>query len=249
MTKARTLADNYAADINQVSAGVGITGGGTSGTVTITNDMATSINAKGDLVVGTANDTYSRLAVASTAGYVLTVDSAEATGVKWAAASSGSMTLLNTVTMSGASAITQSTDFTGYRSAVIEYENVTCGSTWNLETRLNASTTLLATQIISNNDVNVNSNNGTNFYQTGSGGAQKTSTRLDGLLTINNPASTSAYKVCDYQASYTRNTAGDPIWSITFKGVFRSASAITSIVFDSNATNFTGGTIRIYGVK
>lgn len=90
MTKARTLADNYAADINQVSAGVGITGGGTSGTVTITNDMATSINAKGDLVVGTANDTYSRLAVASTAGYVLTVDSAEATGVKWAAAATSS---------------------------------------------------------------------------------------------------------------------------------------------------------------
>jgi hypothetical protein len=90
MTKARTLADNYAADINQVSAGVGITGGGTSGTVTITNDMATSINAKGDLVVGTANDTYSRLAVASTAGYVLTVDSAEATGVKWAAVASSS---------------------------------------------------------------------------------------------------------------------------------------------------------------
>ena len=93
MTKARTLADNYAADINQVSAGVGITGGGTSGTVTITNDMATSINAKGDLVVGTANDTYSRLAVASTAGYVLTVDSAEATGLKWGAPPGGGKVL------------------------------------------------------------------------------------------------------------------------------------------------------------
>ena len=93
MTKARTLADNFAADINQVSAGVGITGGGTSGTVTITNDMATSINAKGDLVVGTANDTYSRLAVASTAGYVLTVDSAEATGLKWGAPPGGGKVL------------------------------------------------------------------------------------------------------------------------------------------------------------
>lgn len=88
MTKARTLADNFAADINGITAGTGITGGGTSGTVTITNDMATAINAKGDLVVGTGADAYSRLAVASTAGYVLTVDSAEATGLKWAAAGS-----------------------------------------------------------------------------------------------------------------------------------------------------------------
>ena len=89
MTKARTLADNYAADINQVSAGVGITGGGTSGTVTITNDMATTIAAKGDLVVGTGNDTYAALTVASTAGYLLSVDSAETTGLKWAAPAGG----------------------------------------------------------------------------------------------------------------------------------------------------------------
>jgi hypothetical protein len=92
MTKARTLADNFAADINGITAGTGITGGGTSGTVTVTNSMATAIDAKGDLVVGTGADTFSRLAVASTAGYLLTVDSAEATGLKWSAPSSGALT-------------------------------------------------------------------------------------------------------------------------------------------------------------
>ena len=89
MTKARTLADNFAADINGITAGTGITGGGTSGTVTVTNSMATAIDAKGDLVVGTGADTFSRLAVASTAGYLLSVDSAEATGLKWAAPAGG----------------------------------------------------------------------------------------------------------------------------------------------------------------
>ena len=84
MTKARTLADNYAADINQVSAGVGITGGGTSGTVTITNDMATTIAAKGDLVVGTANDTYAALTV-GTNGFVVLADSSTATGLTYSA--------------------------------------------------------------------------------------------------------------------------------------------------------------------
>jgi hypothetical protein len=47
--------------------------------------MATEIDAKGDLVVGTGADTFSRLAVASTAGYLLSVDSGETTGLKWAA--------------------------------------------------------------------------------------------------------------------------------------------------------------------
>ena len=46
------------------------------------------VDAKGDLILGTANDTVSRLAVGATNGHVLTVDSAEATGVKWAAAAS-----------------------------------------------------------------------------------------------------------------------------------------------------------------
>ncbi len=133
MTKARTLADNYAADINQVSAGVGITGGGTSGTVTITNDMATSINAKGDLVVGTANDTYSRLAVASTAGYLLTVDSAEATGLKWAAPSSGALVLINRTTFSNVASQTVDNIFTStYTNYLVVLENI-----WNHTSRNN----------------------------------------------------------------------------------------------------------------
>ena len=78
-----------AGDIEGVTAGVGISGGGTSGTVTVTNSMATAIDAKGDLVVGTGADTFSRLAV-GTNNYVLTADSAEATGLKWAASGSTS---------------------------------------------------------------------------------------------------------------------------------------------------------------
>jgi len=48
----------------------------------------TLIDAKGDLVVGSADNTAARIAV-GTDGFVLTADSAEATGVKWAASSGG----------------------------------------------------------------------------------------------------------------------------------------------------------------
>jgi hypothetical protein len=47
--------------------------------------VATTIDAKGDLLAGTANDTIGRLAV-GTNDFVLTADSAQTTGLKWAAA-------------------------------------------------------------------------------------------------------------------------------------------------------------------
>ena len=77
-----------AGDIEGVTAGIGISGGGTSGTVTVTNSMATAIDAKGDLIAGTGADAFSRLAV-GTDGQVLTADSAEATGLKFTTPASG----------------------------------------------------------------------------------------------------------------------------------------------------------------
>lgn len=77
-----------AGDITGVTAGTGISGGGTSGTVTVTNSMATAIDAKGDLVPGTGADTFARLAVGAN-DTVLTADSSTATGLKWAAPAGG----------------------------------------------------------------------------------------------------------------------------------------------------------------
>lgn len=116
-------------DITSVTAGTGLSGGGTSGAVTlaidttVTADLSTAqtltnktltspvlttpsisnIDAKGDLLAGTADNTIGRLAVGSN-GQVLTADSAEATGLKWAtAASGGGMTLISSGSMSGSS--------------------------------------------------------------------------------------------------------------------------------------------------
>ena len=70
-------------DITGVTAGVGISGGGTSGNVTVTNSMATEITAKGDLIAGTGSATFDNLPV-GTNGQTLVADSTASTGLKWA---------------------------------------------------------------------------------------------------------------------------------------------------------------------
>lgn len=73
-------------DITGVTAGTGISGGGTSGTVTVTNSMATAITTAGDLIKGTGSGTFDRLGIGST-GQVLTVT---AGAPAWETASTGS---------------------------------------------------------------------------------------------------------------------------------------------------------------
>ena len=116
-----TWINNDTGDITGVTAGTGISGGGTSGTVTVTNSMATAIDAKGDLIAGTGADAFSRLAVGTNA-YVLTADSAEATGLKWATASSGALTKVS----SGAGNFTSvsSVSLDGVFSATYDYYRV-----------------------------------------------------------------------------------------------------------------------------
>lgn len=125
-------------DIEGVTAGTGISGGGTSGTVTITNSMATAIDAKGDLVVGTGADTFARLAV-GTNGHTLVADSAETTGLKWAAPSSTPTFVGCVLTKSVGQSIPNSTatdvtwdveslDTNGFHSTVTNTERITIPS-------------------------------------------------------------------------------------------------------------------------
>jgi hypothetical protein len=84
-----TWITNDVGDITAVTAGTGISGGGTSGAVTVTNSMATAITTAGDLIKGTGSGTFDRLGIGST-GQVLTVT---AGAPAWATPSGGGKVL------------------------------------------------------------------------------------------------------------------------------------------------------------
>ena len=238
-------------DITGVTAGTGISGGGTSGDVTVTNSMATAIDAKGDLIGGTGADTFARLAVGAN-DTVLTADSTAATGLKWATPVSGGMTLINT----GGTALTGS--------------SVTISSIPSTYTNLyilavNAYTTT-ADQ---STDIRFNSDTGTNYSYMGlrgigstvtCGGSRGTTTlqvndRTQTASTNNKLASVAitVNRYTDTTGRFVSSTAyavdsADSLQIVNRVGLYNGASAISSVTIISGGT-WSGGTIYVYGVK
>jgi len=201
----------------------------------------TIVDAKGDIIAATAADTVSRLAVGAN-DTVLTADSSTATGLKWAAPSSGGMTLLSTTSMSGSSSITLSSISGSYNDLVLRVFDAKVGSGGNWRLLVNqpdgsaygvgvTSSLQAQTAVDALGYTNITAQAATkNGYE----------------LRIVQYASTSYRKY--YQMFGFQGTSSDAAF-MEF-GWIDSTSAISSLVVKtSSAVNFTGGTILLYGVK
>jgi hypothetical protein len=242
-----TWVTDAAGDITGVTAGTGISGGGTSGTVTVTNSMATAIDAKGDLVPGTGADTFARLAVGAN-GTVLTADSAETTGLKWTTPASGGMTLLSTTSLTGSTV-----NITGISTAYKQLQIVirdwwpSTGTTFYTRFNNNSTANAYLSVLTSYRDGAGAGSIGSmdtyfNNFASNTGNAQ---VGMSFVLTIPDYATTASSKVAT-GINYGSGT-NQGIYSGGF--VWKNNAAITEFNIGLFAGNFSGGTVLIYGVN
>ena len=211
----------------------------------ITKATASSVApaAKGDLVVGSATNDSGVLSVGAN-NTVLTADSSTATGLKWAAAASGGMTLLSTTSLSGTSTTISSIDQT-YTNLIVFITGVTFSANANLRIKLNAT------------GINQASISGV------VGGTATTRSNIEPEVGGYTADVDSTHTLLIYNYTQTSQT----LTNVLFYGNHRgpnssfvyggagyngaSASAITSIQITTAAgtSTFTAGTVKIYGVK
>lgn len=215
------------------------------------NDLAGTLNyldptAKGDLFPASDGSTLTRLAV-GTNGQILTADSTQTTGMKWAAAAGGGMTDIASGTLSSA-ALSLTFISGSYNRLFLVINNA---------------------QLASANDINFrfNSDSGTNYMncrmstdQTGSGSAGSGASATSLGANASSVKGTTAYasfildlpnytgnswKVANVNFLYMNNTSSYWITGINTGG-WMSNSAITGI---STTNSFSSASYTLYGVK
>jgi hypothetical protein len=208
------------------------------------------VDAKGDLIGATANDTPARLAV-GTNGTVLTADSAEATGLKWVTPTTNSMTLLSTTSLSGTST-TISSISTSYKSLFILLYGVTPSANAQLYLQPNTSanicnsvishyfgaTPTVATDGFRSDDIYLAG--GQNFLASNASNAFS--------VQIDNYTSTSFFKPLSFYGGNDTSSAGNAASVSLGGGLIKTTSAITSLKFGMASGTFTG-TVLVYGVS
>lgn len=233
-------------DITAVNAGTGITGGGASGSVTITNDMATTITAAGDIVVGTGSGTYDNLPIGTT-GQVLTADTTVSPyKVKWAAAAggAGNMVQIATGTLSGASVTI---------SSLSSYDNLFLTLTGYTNSTANGYPSVR----INNNSGATNYNHFNVYYDATS--FQPYDNKLDAIYLTTDPIErTNTAQIAAATLTNCKST-GFTNWDSNcraytgankahfIKGVYTVSEAVSSLVIFNSGGNWAGGTYTLWG--
>lgn len=207
----------------------------------------TIVDAKGDLITATANDTPARLAVSATNGQVLSADSTAATGLAWV--NPGGMTLLSTTTLSGASTVISSISQSYKNLYVIGYGFTNATATGAMTIKINNTTADYTNGYAGATNAaptfyNLSSNIVTNT-------TQKNPYHLTGnqffALTINNYADSSvAHHPYTFLGTFDY-AGGISVYHLT--GTYFQFAGVSSLSLSNAGGNWTAGTVKIYGVN
>ena len=212
--------------------------------ITKASSNAVAPAAKGDLVAGTTTNDSGVLAVGAN-GTVLTAASGQATGLEWATPSSGGMTLISTTTLSGATVTLSSIPQTYVSLYLIMYGLTNATGNGVNRIYFNNNTTLTNKTGVFNGAVNQRADT---FLELGDGSSSlRTDTNNIYVVTVDNYTSSTNYKTGELYGSYL--SASSVRNQMQFAHVFRSNTALTSIVISNDGGNLSTGTALLYGVK
>jgi hypothetical protein len=209
----------------------------------------TIVDAKGDLIVATAADTVSRLAV-GTNGQALIADSTAATGLKWDTPAAGGMTLISTTSLTGASTINITSIPSTYNNLQLviqnykpstdgDYINVRVNNDSNTRYRAIASTGLPAS------NAGFSSTNWETLFRNDNSVAQGLN-----IIDFPNYANTTTWKMGTYYGVNNHPTTTSNFEANVWYLFYNQTSAISQInLFTNSVSNFTSGTALLYGVK
>jgi hypothetical protein len=220
-------------------------------------DPLTILDAKGDLISATAADTPARLAV-GTNGQVLTADSTTSTGLKWATASSGALTLISTTTLSSVASQSFNNVFTStYRNYQIAINlSGTHSGTNLLALRFRASSTDATTSYQSRlQSLNTNTSGSTSFDYNDQSSTYlalgylkwNSDPQLSGIINITNPQVAQASGLSGIM------TGGDyygvaPVSSLSM-GILANTTAYDGFTLYPTGGGNLNGVVSIYGVS
>ena len=234
-------------DITAVVAGTGLSGGGTSGSVTLTNTVATAFDAAGDLVYGTGADTFTKLGI-GTANQVLRVNSG-ATAPEWATVGAAGMSLITRQSITNSAGTNFDSVFTStYRSYLIVVEHMETPNTASADIYLQlryGSTTLAGDykyqQMVFGTSYTGTEQNGINqiILNLNTGGTNDGSAGQIMLTRVGN-ASERPY----FWSEFVDVQSGVPLRT---NGIVNQSQTYTGCRFSLSTGNFTG-VIAIYGL-
>ena len=197
----------------------------------------------GDLAYSSATaNTNTRLAIGTT-GQILTVSG----GVPaWATNAGGSLTLISTTSLTGASVTLSSIPGTYTHLYAIAYGVTNAGGAGFFRIAPNGTTNITTLSGTYNNGSNYVDGTQNSYLQVGRGNATTGGNNVFSI-SIENYASSSNYKPA--KISGVMFDSGSNNDAFNYVGGITDNTAITSLVISHSGGNFNAGTIKLYGVN
>ena len=229
------LQDTNAVQVYNGSAWVSVGGG------------ASPLTTKGDLYTFSTVD--ARLGVGAN-GTVLTADSAETTGLKWATPAAGGMTLISTTTMTGGS-VSLTTIAGTYKHLLLVITDTYGSNDGNLHLQFNSDTTATRYRWTNIRGSSTTLSMVTDFEDAQIvvggviGGNAASLDNANTHLWVYNYTQTADRVVAGYSSSIVGGTQK----LCSFDGLYTgNSAAVTSIQLKPSAGTFTDGSVYLYGV-